>query len=268
MNVTEDVSQSGPDTLEIISEALSLACITILALALGAKSKGQRLSALTYGRALVLFLYILSWMFCVMSIVTVSTNNRNTHRSKGRIDNIVSCTLGILICDVFYAGTKITIYAWLIERVHLATAVRLGRWQTTQYRIHMGMLCPYIGIFILMLIYRNNYILEDGTCIIGLQPISSIPLMCYDFLLNLYLTFLFVRPLINASRNPVNSSDWKGSRLYRLTRRTVVSSAVCLTVSLVNILILAVSSGRERGLVCLTMCTVDVTINVITIHWV
>lgn len=30
------------------------------------------------------------------------------------LDNLVSCTLGMLACDFFYAGSKIAIYAWLV----------------------------------------------------------------------------------------------------------------------------------------------------------
>ncbi|KAI9314165.1 hypothetical protein BX666DRAFT_1826710, partial [Dichotomocladium elegans] len=247
-----------PDGLEVMSEIISLCCISVMALLLGSKSKLERFNTLTYGRTLVLNLYLLSWVFSAIAIVSVSTNNWNP----------VSCVLGVLICDIFYAGTKITIYAWLIERVHLVTTVRVPRLKSKQYRFHLGLLCPYVVIFVLMLIYRNGYITDEGICIMGLQPPSSIPLMIYDFLLNLYLTALFVRPLATSTRRGKEEGDWKETRLYKLTRRTVVASAVCLVVSLVNILTLAITRGRERGLMCLSMCTVDVTINVITIHWV
>ncbi|CDH54542.1 hypothetical protein RO3G_13977 [Lichtheimia corymbifera JMRC:FSU:9682] len=248
-----DQEIDGPDGLEIMSEIISLACISIMALLFGSKSKIERFNTLTYGRTLVILLYILSWTFSAIAIVSVSTNNWNK----------VSCVLGVMICDVFYAGSKVTIYAWLIERVHLVTAVRVRRMKSIQYRFHLALLCPYVGIFILMLIFRNAYIDENGICIMGLQPPSSIPLM----LLNLYLTFLFVKPLVRTSRRH-DREDWRETRLYKLTRRTLVASAVCLIVSLVNILTLAITQGHERGLMCLSMCTVDVTINVITIHWV
>lgn len=63
-------------------------------------------------------------------------------------------------------------------------------------------------------------------------------------------------------------TEWKISRLYKLARRTLVASVVCLSVSFVNVLSVVLTHGHQRGLVCLTMCTVDVTVNVITIHWV
>ncbi|CAO3621563.1 unnamed protein product [Cunninghamella blakesleeana] len=246
----------GPDTLEISSEFVSLACLSVLAVALGAKTFGENLKSLNYGRVLVIALYTLSWAFAFTTIIVVSTNN----------NNIISCTLGMMSCDFFYAGSKIAIYAWLIERIHLVTAVKTTRLKTCQYKFHLCLLLPYVVIFILMLTFRNIYIEDDGKCIIGLQPIASIPLLIYDFIFNLYLTWLFMKPLMNVGRN--SRTDWKRSKLYKLARRTLVASLVCLAISFFNVLVVVTSQGHLRGLVCLTACTVDVTINVITVHWV
>lgn len=108
---------------------------------------------------------------------------------------------------------------------------------------------------------------EDGTCIIGLQPIASVPLLVYDLFLNAYMTVLFVKPLMKVGKS-VNTKDFKSTRLHDVARRTLVASVVCLLISFGNILTLAILDGRERGVFCLTCCTIDVTINVITIHWV
>ena len=67
-----------------------------------------------------------------------------------------------------------------------------------------------------------------------------------------------MRPLMSVGRN--SRMDWKRSRLYRLARRTLVASLVCLIVSFVNVVVVVITAGHERGLVCLTMCTVDVTV--------
>ncbi|CEG78531.1 hypothetical protein RMATCC62417_13125 [Rhizopus microsporus] len=182
------------------------------------------------------------------------------------IDNMVSCTLGMLLCDIFYAGSKIVIYGWLIERIHLVTAVKTSRLRTCQYRVHLLMLCPYGIILALMLSYRNIYLEPDGTCTIGLQLIASVPLLVYDFLLNFYLTWLFMSPLMNVGMT--SRANWKKSRLYKLARRTLVASIVSLLISFFNVLVVVITKGHERGLVCLTMCTVDVTVNVVTVHWV
>lgn len=121
--VTLHLGEVNPDALEIASELTSLTCITVLAVALGAKTFGEKMKTLNYGRVLVILLYTLSWAFAATSVVVVSTNN-----SKNEllffllafikficIDNIISCTLGMLSCDFFYAGSKIVAYAWYFK---------------------------------------------------------------------------------------------------------------------------------------------------------
>ncbi|KAI9311676.1 hypothetical protein BX666DRAFT_2031828 [Dichotomocladium elegans] len=251
----------GPDGLEVVSQFICLICLTLLASALGSKTSRQKLRSLNYARTLVIILYFFSWAFAASSIILVSTNNHNS----------LSCALGMYSCDVFYAATKFTIYAWLIERVHMVSAVNTARLKTFQYKLLLCLLLPYIVIFIFTLVFKNITIEEDGTCIIGIQLIASVPVLIYDILFSSYLTWLFVRPLVT-SFNLTNTSGgkavWDKSRLYKLTRRTLASSSVCLTVTFLNALSIVITKGQQRGLVCLTMCTIDVTINVITVHWV
>ncbi|KAG1437831.1 hypothetical protein G6F56_012911 [Rhizopus delemar] len=92
--VTLNLGEVNPDAVEIASELTSLACITVLAVALGAKTYGEQFKSLNYGRILVIFLYTMSLTFAITSVVVVSTNNR------------------MLSCDFFYAGSKIIGYAW------------------------------------------------------------------------------------------------------------------------------------------------------------
>lgn len=67
-----------------------------------------------------------------------------------------------------------------------------------------------------------------------------------------------MRPLMSVGRN--SRTDWKRSKLYRLARRTLVASVVCLTISFINVLLVVTSQGHQRGLICLTACTLDVTV--------
>ncbi|CAO3692777.1 unnamed protein product [Rhizopus stolonifer] len=268
--VTLNLGEVNPDAVEIASELTSLACITVLAVALGAKTYGEQAKSLNYGRILVIFLYTMSLTFAITSVVVVSTNNSKNFVCVYKfrfflnmyifLDNIISCTLGMLSCDFFYAGSKIIGYAWLVERVHLVTAVKTTRLKTAQYKLHILLLCPYIIIFALMLGFRNIYLEADGTCTIGLQDVASIPLLVYDFIFNLYLTWLFMRPLTNIGRD--TRTNWKATRLYKLARRTLVASIMCLSVSFINVFCVVITHGHQRGLVCLTMCTVDLTVSV------
>lgn len=81
------------------------------------------------------------------------------------------------------------------------------------------------------------------------------------------MTIFFVRSLLKLGGGGFRA-DWKASRLNEVAMRTLVASLVCLVASFANILTLVLINGRERGVVCLTCCSMDVTINVLTIHWV
>ncbi|CEI92165.1 hypothetical protein RMCBS344292_06435 [Rhizopus microsporus] len=81
------------------------------------------------------------------------------------------------------------------------------------------------------------------------------------------MTVFFVRPLLKLGGLGIFSST-ANSRLHEVALRTLVASVVCLVVSFANILSLIILDGRECGLLCMTCCTLDVTINVITVHWV
>jgi hypothetical protein len=70
-----DLGIVGPDILEIISEFISLVCITLLASAIGSKTFGETIKTINYGRVMVIILYLLSWAFATTSAVVVSTNN-------------------------------------------------------------------------------------------------------------------------------------------------------------------------------------------------
>jgi hypothetical protein len=80
------------------------------------------------------------------------------------------------------------------------------------------------------------------------------------------MTFLFVKPLMRLGESV--RADWKSSRLHLVAKRTLIASIVSLFVSFANVLALTIFNGRERGVICLTCCTIDVLVNVITIHWV
>ncbi|KAI9312604.1 hypothetical protein BX666DRAFT_2030926 [Dichotomocladium elegans] len=257
MDLSLLLSPPQPDSSELASKIVSLLSITVMSILFGIKTYNVQFKYLTYSRWLVLVLYIISWGFTCAATLFVTTNNGNQ----------LSCYLSELACDIFYSATKIIIYCWLIEKVWVVSSVRKSRWKTKSYRLHVGLLLPYSAIAVLLIAFHIAEIdQENSHCIIGLQPIASIPLLVYDFIFNLYFTILFVKPLLQIGRNV--QSDWKQSRLHDVALRTLAASTVCLLVSFANILALVILNGRERGVLCLTCCTVDVTINVATIHWV
>ncbi|CAO3615755.1 unnamed protein product [Cunninghamella blakesleeana] len=245
-----------PVSGELAQQIFSLVGLTCICILFGIKTHNVKYRSLTYARWLVLSLYICSWTFTAASIVLAYTNYFNP----------TSCYLSIVICDIFYAGTKLIIYLWLIERAFIVSDGRQRRMESWVYKFHLVLMTPYIGIFALMMIYHNADIDPLGICLIGLQPIANIPLLVYDTIFNLYMTVLFVIPLVRVGRGA--NSEWRNSRLYSLTKRTLIASTICLVTSFANACAATLLGGKQPGYLCLVCCCIDIIINICTIHWV
>lgn len=145
-----------------------------------------------------------------------------------------------------------------------------SRYESKLYRFNLALLLPYIGIFILMILYRVAYITDDGYyyCHIGLDLPATLSLVSYDFFITTYYTLMFVRTLIWPNQSIANSSAGTQASLRYVAKRNLVAAVVALIVSTANVVILITLDGIERGLVCLTSCTLDVTMNAAAIFWV
>ncbi|CAO0798826.1 unnamed protein product [Mucor circinelloides] len=105
MDTSQYLPQSSqPDGPEIAAKLVSLFSITLLSALFGVKTYNVHFKYLSYSKWLILALYLFSWSFTTISMLLVTTNNKN----------YTSCFLSIMVCDIFYSGTKITIYAWYV----------------------------------------------------------------------------------------------------------------------------------------------------------
>ncbi|KAF9147119.1 hypothetical protein BG015_011293 [Linnemannia schmuckeri] len=244
-----------PDPEESLSLFISLASISAMSVLFGRKTAGTKLSTINYARGLVVSLYIISWTFSLIAAMLVQTNNFNA----------ISCTMSVYMCITLYAVSKIIIYLFLMEKVYVVTAVGTTRANFMLYRINLALLVPYLGIFCLMIVYRVSEVTEDGQCKIGLLPPASVTLILYDIFISSWLTLLFIRPLMSSTSLLQGPSKGK---LRDVARRTLMGSLIALVLSTGNVFTLVLFKGYERGLICLASCTVDVTLNAITVHWV
>lgn len=279
----------APDKWEILSEVNSTFCITLVCFFLGRKISSAQ-GPTHYARILVTSLFVVSWAFNLISTLLVSTNN----------NNFISCSLSIFICITLYAISKIFIYLFLIEKVcqrnffysswriflctpcdgvtkarapsqiYVVVSNEQSRLESKLYRFNLALLLPYVGIFILMILYRVAYITDDGNyyCHIGLDLPATLSLVGYDFFITSYYTLMFVRMLVWPNQNMANSSAGTQTSLRYVAKRNLVAAIVALVVSTANVVILITLHGVERGLVCLTSCTLDVTLNSAAIFWV
>ncbi|KAF9135631.1 hypothetical protein BGW39_001511 [Mortierella sp. 14UC] len=221
----------------------------------GRKTASTKMANINYARGLVIALYLVSWLFSFVATQLVQTNDYN----------MVSCVISIYTCIALYAGSKIIIYLFLVEKVYVVTAVGLTRSSFWMYKVNLILMCPYVVIVTLMVVFRVHKLNADGECHIGLLRPAALPLILYDMFLSVCLTTLFLQPLISSKSMLQGPS--KG-RLRDVARRTLVGALMALLLSSANIFTLVYFEGNERGLVCLSCCTADVTLNAITIHWV
>jgi hypothetical protein len=140
----------------------------------------------------------------------------------------------------------------------------------------MCLLLPYIAVITLMIVFRHARINQVGQmdfvpdrrlghCDIGLGEAATYPLIFYDIFVSCWLTFLFIRPLMSSTSLLQGPSKGK---LRNVARRTLMGCVMSLIISTGNVASLITSQGWERGLICLSCCTADVTLNAMTIHWV
>jgi hypothetical protein len=211
------------------------------------------LRSISWPRWLLLFLFVDSWIFLFLAGVLVN--------GVGMSLSNLACQLGILLCIIFYALSKVLIYLFLIERVHVVWPNKgTTRWSSTAYRVCLAGVMIYGAIFALMIFGRISYIKEDRQCVIGLEKPASLSLLLYDLLLNVFLTAMFLFPLQqNHSLNP---------KLKIVARRTLAAATMALLTSAVNIAVLTILHGQEYGWVCLASCGTDTVLNAMVIVWV
>ncbi|KAG0243004.1 hypothetical protein B0O80DRAFT_445124 [Mortierella sp. GBAus27b] len=244
-----------PDAPTIISLMVSLLSISLMSVLFGRKTAGTSIANINYARGLVISLYVVSWGFTTIAAVLTSTN----------VGNITSCTISVLVCLSLYAASKIIIYLFLIEKVYVVSSVTTRRKDTMLYRVNILLLTPYTIILVLMILNRVAVLDEEDYCFIGLKPTASVTLILYDIFISSWLTVLFIRPLM--STTSVLQGPSKG-KLRQVARRTLIGSVVALILSSANVFTLVYYKGYEDSVLCLLSCTLDVTLNACTIHWV
>ncbi|KAJ7289525.1 hypothetical protein C8J57DRAFT_1213856 [Mycena rebaudengoi] len=214
----------------------------------------QGWARLTLARGCVLLLLVDSYLFILSAGLVVF--------GIGLQAGQAACTAGIFLCIVFYATSKIFIYLFLTEKVHIVWS-NGRRLRSPVYLTCVVTLCLYSVVAVVLILGRIAHFRQgDGACIIGVKPVASITLLSYDLFINVFLTTLFLWPLW---RLPSISSS---NGLRSVATRTLVTSLASLTTSTVNIVILTLLKGNELGWLCLASCGTDVIFNAAAMFWV
>ncbi|KAM0791674.1 hypothetical protein ACM66B_006266 [Microbotryomycetes sp. NB124-2] len=149
----------------------------------------------------------------------------------------VACAVGIWWCIALYASSKVAIYLFLMERVHLGVLLLLALW---------------IGVAVCMIIGRISHRrASDNACVIGLKLYATVPMLAVDFAVNVFLTSAFIIPIYRS----------KFVKARKLAGNSAIGAVAALVASTANILILALQDGHQLSWVCLGSCGLDVALN-------
>ncbi|KAJ1303851.1 hypothetical protein OPQ81_008271 [Rhizoctonia solani] len=168
------------------------------------------------------------------------------------------CSVGMLVCILLYGASKGLIYLCMIEKVHVIWSDGMPRWHSRVYRLCFALLLP-LGVIAGVMVLQKTAFVYNGYCILGISRFSSLLLLSYDFCINIFLTMMFVGPLVRSNIR----SPW----LRAIAIRTSVAAFIALLSSGTNVLVLYILDGKEMIWVCLGACGIDVIVNCIALFW-
>ncbi|KIK55074.1 hypothetical protein GYMLUDRAFT_248881 [Collybiopsis luxurians FD-317 M1] len=249
--------------MQLLSALITFFGMTILTHCVSRRLARERLSSLSdlvdtpWPRLCLLLVLLDSWLFIFSSGILVF--------GIGLQFNHAVCSAAILLCIAFYATSKLLVYLYLIERVHIVWAPPVEGRTRSRLKSPVDIICfvtvSLYAVVIGLLIAGRISLFRSGdeTCVIGLKALASIPLLTYDLYINVFLTSMFLWPILK--------NGHPNQKVKRVARRAFVASLVGLSTSTVNIGVLFGLKGHELGWICLGSCAVDVTLNSYALYW-
>ncbi|KIJ98136.1 hypothetical protein K443DRAFT_133591 [Laccaria amethystina LaAM-08-1] len=244
---------------QVLSSLIHFLGLTILTHCLSRRVQHESLtwhglSTMPWPKLCVILMFLDSWLFLFSSGVLLF--------GVGLEFSPPACTVAIYLNILFYSTSKFLVYAFLAEKVHIVWSPKVGirRLESPVYLICITCVSFYCIIITFLFAGPVHELNGDGICVTGLKRIASIPLLVYDLYINVFLTFMFLYPLV--------SSKLKSSGLRRLAIRTFIAALVALTTSTVNVVVLMLLNGKELGWVNLGACGADIIVNAVAIFWV
>ncbi|KAK1705923.1 uncharacterized protein BDZ83DRAFT_685591 [Colletotrichum acutatum] len=169
----------------------------------------------------------------------------------------------------------------MVDRAHIIRQTRKRRLKSKLYLFNsFGMLGVFVLVVIMNFIFRITHF-ENGICIIGMEQPVLLPLISFDAAVNVYLTILFLLPLLSLHSVKYNfwkpwTLDWRNRRIPRappnvrlrkLVIRTFIGSCCTLVSSVTNLSVLMALNGEVAWL-CLLCCNTDIFFSALVINWI
>ncbi|WQF84827.1 hypothetical protein CDEST_09841 [Colletotrichum destructivum] len=214
---------------------------------------------LVLGIYLSSFLFVLgSWTFQVLFLAELRMNS-------------TLCSAAGALCLSSYVAIKL-VYLFMVDKAHIIRGTIKSRLQSKLY-VFNSILVLGIYCVIATLNYVSHgahYDNDTQSCVVELTRATLLPVLCFDTVVNVYLTSMFLVPLFRLHSIQISimkpwtvmenlrhlSQTPPNVRLRRLALRTFAGVAGSLIISIVNLTILIALWGEVVWL-CLTCCNTD-----------
>ena len=203
-------------------------------------------------------------------------------------DSTSRCHAAILICLIFYFGVKLFEYLFMVERAHQLRRRELSsHLEDYWYLIEMCSLVIGFGTIAVFAFTEPTTFTSttDGLCRIGLPPRVAISILAFNIVINIVLAIHYcfvawrVSPFGSIGEifgylyaslpfKELRAADDDHQKLRKFQIGRVILGLIAVTIPTVaNLYVLAYIHGHEQGWLCFTLCTGDITWDVIVIHW-
>lgn len=247
----------SPDQWEILAEVNSVTCITIVSLIFGRKLASID-GPVHYVRGLLLVLYGVSWAFNLIACMLTSTNN----------GNFISCALTYYNVAILYTASKVVLYLYFIEKIHIISVPKTSRFRSPMYLTNLALLIPNLAVMIIQIIFRVNVVSETYPyhCTVGMGLPASVVSLGYDIL----LSFVYIGIFFKYYYFPTTAQQTahQSSSLHMMAKRNCIAAVAALITTCANYVVLISLNNSMRGLVASSCSALSVTIICLFIHWV
>lgn len=301
-NENTHITTGEPATDRTIFSLVSIFCTAVLAFLLGmetlrammegshansqAGSRVQRLKRSIRSKRnlmsiLLLAMYVVVICYIIVSVALVSGQGLYTYEL---------CDAGTWVCLMFYIMVKGIVYAFLVERVHVVRAPFVRR---SRDKVYLACLAPamvlYTAISINSYFWRVTAMHDsDGRCHFGIRSAASIPILSVNLFTNIVLTGIFfylLRPVLkihgmaslsgaltrksktSAIAQPTENESAVQKNIRILLWKSIIGSLLVELPVAGNMIQFVVTRGEELGMLCLTLCMVDVFWDALVLHW-
>ncbi|KAH6299515.1 hypothetical protein HBI38_226100 [Parastagonospora nodorum] len=243
-------------------------------------------------------IFVVLAMVCMMGIALILGIRARQLRRSIRMQRNVTSMLFLFMCFIFViyiivsaalvVGQGLTTYTFMVERIRLVRSPFIKRSKDYIYLSCLAMvLALYGAVSVNACIFRYTALqASDGRCHGGIRSIASLPTLCINLFTNVVLTVVFFYLLLPVIKfrvsapaaglpnlkkrtflvaHPDETGVQKNIRI--LMWKSIIGSLLIEVTMLANMIQFTLTKGKELGMICFTICMIDVFWDCLVIHW-